>query len=97
MGHNGLELVQVGNRGRHILDGSHGHDPVDVRQGVGDFGPNGDIGDAGGMNFTAQRILGIGAGGGRAVVALAAFYFHGPVTLAIIDRPAFGRGTETPG
>ena len=95
VGHNGFELVHVGGGGRDVLDGSHGHDPVDVGHGVGHLGSDGDIGDTGGVNFAAQRIPGLRTGGGSAVVALTAFYFHGPFTFPVVDCPAFGRGTET--
>ena len=42
------------------------------------------------MNFTAQGIFGIRAGGRGAIVAFTALDFHGTFSLAIIDRPAFG-------
>ena len=62
IGDHGFEFVKVGHMTIHILGRTHGHDKIDVGQGIGHPGTRGDVLHPGRVVFAGEGILGVGAG-----------------------------------
>jgi hypothetical protein len=90
VGDHGFEFVQVGNIAVHILGRPHGHDKIDVGQGVSHPCADGNVLHPCFVVLAGKGVLGVGAGRRRAEVALAPLHLHGPSAVAVIDGPPPG-------
>ena len=93
MGDGGLEFVKLPPVW-NVLDSPLRHDPVDIREGISNQRPPGNILDPCRMDLLSESIARVWAGRIRAKIRFPPFNFQGSVAGTIVKNKTLGRQTQ---